>query len=201
MKYFDRLNPVLKIVLMYIAICLIGMYILQLNIFIKDGQDVSLLDSLFTSISAFATTGLSVIDINETYNYAGWMVLIIFFNIGGMGVMTINTILFLLIGKKIGIKNRLLAQIDQNNLTSEDMVTVLVTIIKMFLVTEIVGAILIFSSIGYMGFSFLERIMNSLFMASSAISGSGFYNTVPYNNNYFVLLVLMFLMVFSFIGY
>ncbi|MFV0287994.1 MAG: potassium transporter TrkG [Mycoplasmatales bacterium] len=201
MKYFDKLNPVLKVVIMYIVISLIGMYILQMKIFINPGEDVSFLESFFTSISSFATTGLSVVDVNEVYNYGGWLVLIIFFNIGGMGIMAMNTVLFLLLGRKIGIKNRMLAKIDQNNLTSEDVVTILLTIVKMFLIVEIIGALLIFFKIGYMDMNFIPRAINSLFMASSAISGSGFYNTVPYNHDYFVLFVLMILMIFSFIGY
>ncbi len=201
MNKLKKMNPFAKIVLMYVGLVVGGMFILKLPFLFNDGQSISYLDSMFTSISSFATTGLSVIDVKEVYNYFGWTVLIIFFNIGGMGIMTINTILFLLIGKKVGIQNRYLAKIDQNNLTTEDMVTVLLTILKMFLTFEFIGTMLVFFKTGYMYSNVLERFMNSWFMATSAISGSGFYDTVPFANDYFVLFILMLLMVFSFIGY
>ncbi len=201
MNKLKTINPFAKIVLMYVGLVIGGMFILKLPFLFNDGQSISYLDSMFTSISSFATTGLSVIDVKEVYNYFGWTVLIIFFNIGGMGIMTINTILFLLIGKKVGIKNRYLAKIDQNNLTTEDMVTVLVTILKMFVFFEFLGTTLVFLKSSYMYSSILERFMNSWFMATSAISGSGFYDTVPFAHDYFILFILMLLMIFSFIGY
>ncbi len=201
MNKLKKINPFAKIVLMYVGLVIGGMFILKLPFLFNKGQSISYLDSMFTSISSFATTGLSVIDVKEVYNYFGWTVLIIFFNIGGMGIMTINTILFLLIGKKVGIQNRYLAKIDQNNLTTEDMVSVLITILKMFLFFEFIGTILVFLKTSYMYPNILERFMNSWFMATSAISGSGFYDTVPFAHDYFVLFILMLLMIFSFIGY
>lgn len=200
-KKISKINPFAKIVLMYTGIVIIGMFVLKLPFLIKDGQSVSYLDTLFTSISSFATTGLTVVNISEVYNYFGWIILILFFNIGGMGIMTINTILFLMIGKKIGVQGRFLAQIDQNNLDSRDMVGILMTIVRMFIGFEILGTILIYLKIGYIYSNPIDRIMNSWFMATSAISGSGFYDTVGYAHDYFVLIILMFLMVFSFIGY
>lgn len=196
-----KINPFTTVVLMYIFICILGMYILQMNILLKEGQSVTYLQSFFTSVSSFATTGLTVFDITEVYNYLGWLVLIIFFNIGGMGIMTINTIIFLLLKKKIGVKNRKLAQVDQNTFDIKDTVTILKTIIKMFLIVEIIGTLIIFLKMGSSNMGLVERFMNSLYMASSAISGSGFYNTVPYREDFLILTVLIFLMVFSFIGY
>ncbi len=101
-KRKKNFNPFARIVLMYIAIVLLGSLILTWDFLLKDGQSISYIDSLFTSISSFATTGLSVVNITEIYNYYGWITLIIFFNIGGMGIMTINTILFMMIGNKGG---------------------------------------------------------------------------------------------------
>lgn len=194
-------NPVSKVVFFYILLFLVGGIILHLNFLINNGYHVSWTDSFFTSASAFATTGLTTFNILQVYNFGGWIVLIIFFNIGGMGIIVMNTLIFIIIGKKIGIKNRLLAQIDLNNPDNKNIVSMVKTIIVTFLSCEVLGAFLIFLKIGYMHYNFFERIMNSLFMAASATSGSGMYNTVSYMNDYFVLLILSLLMIFSFIGY
>lgn len=199
--HFKIKNPVINIVLLYIIFVIVGMFVLKFDILLNPGHKMGYIDALFTSISSLATTGLTVVDIGEYYNFLGWIVLIILFNIGGMGIMTINTILFILVGKKIGIKNRMLAQIDSNKIGMNDVVSIIKTIFSIFITAELIGTFLIFLKLNYLDMNIFERFMNSLFMSASAITGSGFYDTVPYKDDYFVLTVLIILMIFSFIGY
>ena len=161
-------NPFTKIVFLYGTFVFVGMFLLHMNIFMKPDKSITMLEALFTSVSSFATTGLSLFDYLEVYNYGGQLLMIIFFNIGGMGIMTMNTLLFVIVGRKIGVKNRLLAKIDLNRTNSKGMVQLIKTIAIMFIVVELIGAILIFFKIGYMGMGIVERFMTSLFMASSA---------------------------------
>ncbi len=194
-------KPVTVVVVYYVAAILIATLLLKLPIFINQGESVSLLDAFFTSNSAIATTGLVTFDYTTVYNYGGWAVLVILFNIGGMGIIVLNTLLILLLGKKIGFKQRMLAKLDYNQTTHQNIVYVLKHVVKYFLVVEVVCTILIFLKIGYVHDNVLDRFMNALFMTSSAISGSGFYDTTPYSNDYFVQYVLIIGMIFSFIGY
>ncbi len=198
---FKKINPFFRIVSMYIILILVGALLLKIPFFINEGYSVNIVESLFTSVSAFTTTGLTVFDYTNVYNNFGQILMIIFFNIGGMGIMTVNTLVFILIGRKIGVHHRVLARIDLNQQSSSGLVTIARTIIIMFLTTELVGTILIFFKIGYKNFSFFDRFVNSWYMSASAVTGSGFYNTVDYKYDYYILIVLMFLMVFSFIGY
>ncbi len=200
-KRLNKKRPAFIVVFYYVAFILLATLILKLPFLLKEGESISWLNSFFMSNSAIATTGLGTIDYTQVYNYAGWVVYIILFNIGGMGIIVLNTIIIYMFGKKIGYKQRILAKMDYNQDKEVNIVSVLKNVVKFFIGFEIVGIILIFLKIGYMYDNVLERFMNAAFMAASAISGSGFYNTVPFSEDYFVQLVLMLLMVFSFIGY
>lgn len=200
-RKLGKRKPATIVVSYYVGFILLATLILKLPFLLQDGQNISWLSSFFMSNSAIATTGLAVIDYTQVYNYAGWLVYIILFNIGGMGIIVLNTVVILLLGKKIGYKQRVLAKMDYNQDNEVNIVSVLRNVVCLFLTFEVVGIILIYAKIGYMYDNVLDRFMNAAFMAASAISGSGFYNTVPYKDDYFVQFVLMILMIFSFIGY
>lgn len=194
-------RPILFVSSSYFMFSLVMMLVLKLPIMLKPGQELSFLDSFFTVVSALTTTGLSTIDITQVLNYFGWLLLILIFNIGGVGIIVTNTTILLLLGRKIGISNRLLSKLDLNRLDMHDIASITKRIIVIFWSVELIGALLVFLLIGDSGLSGIDRVMNAWFMSASAVSGSGFYNTVPYISNYLLQWVLIFLMVFSFIGY
>lgn len=201
--YREALNkrPLLFVSSTYVIFSIVMMFILKLPIMLKPGVELSFLDSFFTTVSALTTTGLSTIDITEVFNYLGWLMMILTFNIGGVGIIVTNTTILLLLGRKIGISNRLLSKLDLNRLDMRDIATITRRIIFIFWSVELIGAVLVFLQLGSSGLTGIDRFMNSWFMSASAVSGSGFYNTVPYVNNYTLQWTLIFLMIFSFIGY
>ncbi len=201
--YREALNkrPLLFVSSTYFVFSIIMMFILKLPIMINDGASLSFLDSFFTTVSALTTTGLSTIDVNEVFNYFGWLMMILTFNIGGVGIIVTNTTILLLLGRKIGISNRLLSKLDLNRMDMRDIATITKRVIFIFWSVELIGAALVFLELHGSGLHGIDRFMNAWFMSASAVSGSGFYNTVPYVNNYLLQWTLMLLMVFSFIGY
>ncbi len=201
--YREALNkrPLLFVSSTYLIFSIVMMFILKLPIMLKPGAELSFLDSFFTTVSALTTTGLSTIDINEVFNYLGWLMMILTFNIGGVGIIVTNTTLLLLLGRKIGISNRLLSKLDLNRLDMRDIATITRRIIIIFWSVELIGAVLVYLQLGSSGLTGIDRFMNSWFMSASAVSGSGFYNTVPYVHNYTLQWTLILLMMFSFIGY
>lgn len=201
MSRLNKKRPAFIVVFYYVAFILFATLLLKLPFLIQQGESISWLNAFFMSNSAVATTGLGTVDYTQVYNYAGWFVYILLFNVGGMGIIVLNTIIIYMFGKKIGYKQRILAKMDYNQDKEVNIVSVLKNVVKFFIGFEVVGIILIFLKIGYMYDNVLDRFMNAAFMAASAISGSGFYNTVPFSEDYFVQFVLMLLMIFSFIGY
>lgn len=201
--YREALNkrPLLFVSSTYLIFSIVLMLILKTPFVLNDGVELSFLDSFFTSVSALTTTGLSTIDINEVFNYFGWLALIVTFNIGGVGIIVTNTTILLLLGRKIGISNRLLSKLDLNRMDMRDIASITRRIIFIFWSVELIGAVLVFLQLGSSGLHGMDRFMNAWFMSASAVSGSGFYNTVPYVGNYSLQWTLIVLMIFSFIGY
>lgn len=202
-SYREALNkrPLLLVSSTYLVFSLILALILKLPFMLQSGVKLSLLDSFFTSVSALTTTGLSTVSIADTFTYFGWLAMIITFNIGGVGIIVTNTTILLLLGRKIGISNRLLSKLDLNRLDMRDIATITRRIILIFWSVELIGAVLVYIQLGQSGLHGIDRFMNAWFMSASAVSGSGFYNTVPYVTNYSLQWTLIILMMFSFVGY
>lgn len=202
-RFKEAINkrPLVYISAVYLGFSLVLMLLLKLPIMLQPGVETSFLDSFFTSVSALTTTGLSTVDFGATYNYFGWLIVILTFNIGGVGIIVTNTTILLLLGRKIGISNRLLSQLDLNRLDMHDIASITRRIIVIFWSVEIIGAVLVFLQLAGTDLHGIDRFMNAWFMSASAVSGSGFYNTVPYTLNYSLQWTLMLLMIFSFIGY
>ncbi len=193
-------RPLLFVISIYLLFGVVGSFLLSIPFFLQGGVEISYLDSFFTSSSAITTSGLSTVNFAETYNYFGWFVIILIFNVGGVGIIITNTLIFLFIGKKIGFSNRLLMKLDYNNEKLSSIVTITKNIIVIFWIVELIGAFFIFLQLDNMN-SFIDRFMNAWFLSASATSGSGFYNTVPYINDFSLQYTLFILMIFSFIGY
>ena len=62
---------------------------------------MSFIDALFTSIRGVCVTGLSVQDISTNLTLVGQIILMLLIQVGGLGIMSISSVIFLLLGKKI----------------------------------------------------------------------------------------------------
>ena len=62
---------------------------------------MSFIDALFTSVSGVCVTGLSVQDISTNLTLVGQIILMLLIQVGGLGIMSISSVIFLLLGKKI----------------------------------------------------------------------------------------------------
>lgn len=68
------------------------------------------MDALFTATSAVCVTGLTVVNTGLVFTLFGKLVILSLIQIGGLGFMTIASILFMVVGKRISLKERLLIQ-------------------------------------------------------------------------------------------
>lgn len=66
----------------------------------EGGVKVSFLDSLFTAVSAVSVTGLTTINISETYTTFGLVMILVILQLGAIGIMSLGTFVWLLVGKK-----------------------------------------------------------------------------------------------------
>ncbi|MFJ8461481.1 TrkH family potassium uptake protein [Lysinibacillus xylanilyticus] len=139
----NKLNPPKILVLGFATIILIGTLLLTLPISTENGQGLSFLDALFTATSATCVTGLIVVDTGDTFSVFGELVILFLIQIGGLGFMTFATLLFLLLGKKISLKERLLLKEAFNNITMAGLVRLVRRILLFTVVIEMIGGLIL----------------------------------------------------------
>lgn len=112
-----RLTSVQMIVLFYLGAVFTATILFSLPIVQKKGVELSLLDTIFTAVSAVSVTGLTVVSTVETFSVPGTFILAFVLQFGGIGIMTLGTFIWLILGKRIGLRERHLIMTDQNRAT------------------------------------------------------------------------------------
>jgi trk system potassium uptake protein TrkH len=112
-----KLSPPQVLVLGFAIIILIGACLLMLPIASVDGNSLPFINSLFTATSATCVTGLVVVDTGTHFTIFGQVVIIFLIQIGGLGFMSMATLIAFVIKKKISLKERLLLKeaLNQEN--------------------------------------------------------------------------------------
>jgi len=154
---------------------LLGGFLLWLPVSQQEGQTVSFIDSLFVATSAATVTGLSTINIADSYNLMGQIILMLLIQIGGLGFMTIALVLLSVTGRKIGIRQRIIIQ-EMFNLDSPGGTIRLVrNIILTTVVVEMIGMFLIALDLFIQyKYTFGRALYYGLFHAVSAFNNAGF---------------------------
>ncbi|MCS1350400.1 TrkH family potassium uptake protein [Mechercharimyces sp. CAU 1602] len=138
-----RLKPIQVIALGYVLLSLISAFLLALPITHEAGRSLSFIDALFVAASAVSVTGLTVVNVSETFNLFGEIVLLFTIQLGGIGMMTLGAVIWLILGKKIGLRDRMLIQWDQNQITLSGLVALIQKILLIALLFEGIGALVL----------------------------------------------------------
>ncbi|MCT6562740.1 TrkH family potassium uptake protein, partial [Staphylococcus aureus] len=85
----------------------------------------------------------TTVDVSQTYSTAGIWVLMAIFQIGGLGVMMISTFFYLILKRRIGLKQRQLIMTDTNQFTMSGMVRMLREILVLIFGIELIGALIL----------------------------------------------------------
>ncbi|MGE5606394.1 MAG: TrkH family potassium uptake protein [Bacteroidota bacterium] len=138
-----RFTPSRILVLGFASLILIGAFLLTLPFASKDGQSLRFLDALFTATSAVCVTGLVVVDTGSHFSKFGQFIIITLIQIGGLGFMTFSTLVAMILGKKIGLKERVLIQESFNQLTLAGLVKLIRNVLLLTLAFEFLGGVIL----------------------------------------------------------
>ena len=103
-----RLSTFQIIIYSFAAGILLGAMLLCLPFATRDGSGASFFDALFTSVSAICVTGLVVKDTWQYWSLFGRCIIISLIQIGGLGIITVTLLIFIVSGKKISLGQRLI---------------------------------------------------------------------------------------------
>lgn len=200
-----KITPFQLLVLFYFIAIAIAFILLRLPGVHQNGVDVSLIDTLFTAVSAISVTGLTVFNISEVYTNFGLVLLVVILQLGAIGVMSLGTFIWLLLGKRIGMKERQLIMIDHNQTSVAGVVKLIREIIKILFAIEAFGALVLAIHFKRYFDSWEEAILHGVFTSISAVTNGGFDITgmslLPYHSDYFIQFVTMVLIVLGAIGF
>lgn len=205
---FMAATPARFAITIFAGLILIFTLLFSLPISTASGQRAPLVDALFTAVSVICVTGLSTVDMATYWSPFGHALVFIGVQIGGIGVLTLASILGLVISRKLGLRQKLLAAGDANPLrirkgpVSEgqavrlgDTGSLLLTVAISALAIEAIVAILLFPRMLLAGESVLEAAWQSIYVSAMAFTNTGFLPTseglTPYAGDVWFLTVLM----------
>ncbi len=157
----------------FAVVILIGTLLLMLPVSSADGVSLSPLSALFTATSAVCVTGLTVINVSEVLSRFGQVILLCLIQVGGLGFLAFSTMLFMLIGRRITLKDRLVLRESLGIEQLNGLTGLISWVFKMTLCAEGSGALLL-SFFFIPRFGWGEGIFLSVFHAVSAFCNAGF---------------------------
>lgn len=200
-----QLSTYQVLVLSFVGVILFGTMLLMTPYATLDGSSLGFVDALFTATSAVCVTGLVVVDTGTFFSIFGQSVIIALIQIGGLGVMTVATLIAVLSGKKINLKERLLIQEATNQIDLAGVVRLTVYIVKATLFLEFVGGTLLAAR--WFGDFGLKGIYYGYWHAISAFCNAGFdlfgdYRSITqYVTDVTVNVIIAFLIVIGGLGF
>jgi len=205
-------------IIIFAALILIFTALFSLPIASASGTITPLNDALFTAVSTICVTGLATVDMAAHWSPFGHVLIFLGVNIGGMGVLTLASLLGLVISKKLGLRAKLLAAGDTNPLRAHGGVVnegqtvrlgevgqLLTTVAISLLVIELIVAVLLYPGLVMAGIPPLVALWEAPYYAAMSFTNTGFApnatGVVEFIDDYFVLTVLMISVFLGSIGF
>ncbi len=200
-----KLNPAQLVILTFMGLILFGAMLISLPFAHQEGFELSYIDAFFMSTSAACVTGLAPFAIGENFTLIGQVFMLFLIQVGGLGIMTLTTSMTILLGKSFGMKEQVLMKGILDISSFEELIDMIIEIIKLTLFIELWGAILLTAAFVYEGQDLGEAMFNGLFHSVSAFCNAGFAlfsdSLVQYKTNYFVNTVIMVLILLGGLGF
>lgn len=201
-----KLRGVQILALGFLLVILVGALILTLPISTTSGESTNFLDALFTATSAVCVTGLIVVDTGSYWNSFGQTVIMILIEIGGLGFMSFTTLIAIILGKKITLRERLILQDAMNTFNIQGLVKMVKYVLVFTVSVQFFGALLL--STQFVPEHGLGRgIFYSIFHSISAFCNAGFdvlgksNSLISYNSNVVVITVISSLIIIGGLGF
>ena len=201
-----KLKGVQILALGFILVILTGALLLTLPISTTSGESTNFLDALFTSTSAVCVTGLIVVDTGTYWNAFGQTVIMILIEIGGLGFMSFTTLIAIILGKKITLRERLILQDAMNTFNIQGLVKMVKYVLMFTVSVQFFGALL-FSTQFVPEYGLGRGMFYSIFHSISAFCNAGFdifgnfSSLTSYNSNAVVILVASALIIIGGLGF
>ena len=137
------LSPPQVLAVSFGVLILLGTMLLSLPVSSVSGVGLAPVDALFTSTSAVCVTGLIVVDTSGALSLFGQLVVLVLIQAGGLGYMTLSTVVAVALGRRMSITDRLALKEALNLDSMEGLVRFALTIFRVTAAFELAGAVLL----------------------------------------------------------
>lgn len=209
-KRQDSLSPAKILTFGFAIIIIIGTFLLSLGPASANGEKLGLINAFFMATSAVCVTGLVVVDPATQFSLFGELTLMILTQIGGLGFMTMGTMIALAFNRRISLRDRLVLQEAMKQNSLDGLVTLIRRVTVYSLVIESVGALLLAARWSF-DMPLQQALYYGVFHSISIFNNAGFdlFGSVhgPYSglsayvSDPFVNIVVIILIVLGGIGF
>jgi len=189
-NFLSESSPSRFAILVFTALILIWTVLLSLPIATRDRSATPLADALFTAVSTICVTGLSTVDMATHWSTFGTVVILLGLQIGGIGVLTLASIMGLVVSRRLGLRQKLMAASDSNPLRLHhgpvveaqavrlgEIGGLLATVALSSLIIEAALTLLITPRLLVAGEDLWSAIWQGFYYAASAFTNTGFTPT------------------------
>ena len=198
-----KLSTTQVIALGFLGVIFLGSFLLYLPI--SNQEPIKYIDALFTAVTAVCVTGLITVFPATQFTLFGKIVMLALIQIGGLGIICCAMTVFIIIRKKITMKNRVMIQQTYDLDTLSGMVQFIIRVIKITFLIEGIGAVLY--SIKFIPqFGVIRGIWYGVFYSISAFCNAGLdilgeSSLISYANSPIINFTTMFLIISGGLGF
>ncbi|MDO4898210.1 MAG: potassium transporter TrkG [Rothia sp. (in: high G+C Gram-positive bacteria)] len=175
----------------FVLVIMFFSLMLSLPIASQDGQRVELQHAIFTATSAVTVTGLTTVSTAEQWTFFGQLMILLGSQIGGLGTLTLTSILALAVGRKLGLRSRIIAQESLNIGRLGEVGSVLRTVAFTSITIEAIIALVLIPRFLFLGEPLVLAVWHGIFYAVSSFNNAGFTphsdGIVPYGHDFWIL--------------
>lgn len=184
-------HPEGAIIITFIILCAVGSLLLLLPSSSSIPGSLSLIDAIFTAVSAVCVTGLVVIDTAQDLSVSGQILVLILIQMGGLGIMALSSLASALIGRRLSIKEEIAVTQVMGQRQKGEAGANLKRIIQVTFFFELLGMLILSLAFLQEGNSWGRALWRGLFTSVSAFCNAGFAlqtdNLIAYQSNPLVL--------------
>lgn len=160
------------------AVILVVTGLLSLPASTSSGHRAPFVDALFTATSAVCVTGLVTVDTGSYWSAFGVTVIAVAIKIGGLGIMTLTSLLALALSRRIGLTQRRLAAQETKASGLGDVRSLLRLILISSVTVELIIAVVLFPRFLVHGYDTIHSAGYAVFYGISAFNNAGFVPNV-----------------------
>ncbi|OKI19035.1 ATPase [Nocardiopsis sp. TSRI0078] len=167
-------KPARVFLMVFVAVDLVGTGLLMTPLATPDGEGLTFVEAFFTATTSLAVCGLSVISIGGDLNAFGHAIILVLMQAGGMGIMTVASLLGSAMIHRFGLRMQLNVQAETRSLWVGDVRGVVSRVAVIFAVLQVCTFLLITPRM-WLGYDmpFGTAVYSGFFHSVSAFNNAG----------------------------